>query len=96
MLFIYACRLLEKDKRALTRISSTNSTVSNSTVNEAEQKNVEQKTTELAEQKSFTSSVDISEFTSDSPALPRRPSVEEMWYVTLLKHCQFISFTCNK
>ena len=77
----------------MTRISSTNSTVSNCTVNGTEQKIVEQKNPELAEQKSVTSNVDISEFTPDSPALPRRPSVEEMWYVTLLKHCQFISFT---
>ena len=78
-------RLLETDKRALTRITSTNSIVDGT-----EQKNIEnqkstdhQKSTDSVERKSSGSTADNAEFVPDSPSLPRRPSVEEMWYVML-------------
>ena len=85
MCHLYVCRLLETDKRALTRITSTNSMVDG-----VEQKNIEhQKSTDSktdsVERKSSGSIADNAEFTPDSPSMPRRPSIEEMWYVPVTK-----------
>ena len=76
------------DKHALTRITSTNSMSEG-----IEQKNMDhQKSTESADRKSSGSIADNAEFTPDSPSLPRRPSIEEMWCVPLTKCYHFLFF----
>lgn len=95
-------RLLETDKRALTRITSTNNMVDG-----IEQKSIDhqkstdstEKSTDSVERKRSGSIADNAEFTPDSPSLPRRPSIEEMWYVPVTKcyHCSSLKISvCNK
>lgn len=77
-MFIYD-RLLETDKRALTRIKSADEMATD----EVEQKNTDQKSVDQksTDRKSVGSLPDNMEFFPDSPSLSRKATDEELWYV---------------
>lgn len=97
-LLVCAFRLLETDKRAMTKIKSASDVVEeteqkngdqkSSEQKSSDQKNSDQKSTGSGDEKSVGS---VTEGAPDSPSLNRKTTDEEMWSVLL-----FILVLCNK
>jgi len=87
-LFVLHDRLLETDKRALTRIKSTSEAANeieqkSTDQKSTDQKSIDQKSTGSVDRKSVASLPDNMELLSDSPSLSRKATDEEMWYVVI-------------